>query len=185
MSARTIAASAAREAERLLAEHHPGGTPPVPVELIAQALGYRILHNHHDGPQISFYLQDATGRPHIGVNTAMSRGRQRFAATHALGHGRLHPRDLIICTGLRTDEDPPGSVHATTAEEDAATRFAFDLLMPARLVIEHAGEILAQETQGFAGKSQRDRLVFEMARRFGVSWEAVRYRLVDLAVIVP
>lgn len=185
MTASTRATPAARAADHLLATHHPAATLPIPVEAIAHALGYRVLRNHHDGPQISFYLQDANARPHLGLNTAMSPGRQRFAAAHALGHGLLHPRDLIICSWLRLHDTPENQrpTEATAAEETAATRFATELLMPRQVFIEHVGRLLAELPPGFLGTAQRDDMVQELARAFGVSWEAVRFRLMDLALI--
>jgi len=185
MTSRATSEHAAREAERILTTHHPTGTLPIPVEAIAHALGYRVLRNHHDGPQISFYLQDANGRPHLGLNTAMSHGRQRFAAAHALGHGLLHPRDLVICSWLRLDEDGEHRrpAEATDAEESAATRFATELLMPRQVFIEHTGQLLAALPPRFTDTAQRDSIVQELAREFGVSWEAIRFRMMDLAIV--
>ena len=170
-------------AAAILAEHHPAGALPIPIEPIAQSLGYTLLRNHHDGLQVSFFLRDAAGRPHVGVNTAIGRGAQRFALAHALCHGLMHASDLTVCAWLRVDPEP-GPGRAALADERDATRFATDLLMPAHRVIEEAGRVLAAIPADRArGGPQRRRMVDVLAGVFRVSHEAISYRLVELAVL--
>lgn len=183
MTARTIAASARAEAERVLAEHHPDATVPVPVESITLRLGAKRVGKRHDGTDaVVFALQSAYGEQVIGVNSSHGGPRQRFALAHALGHVRLHEYELVICHEIRDGgSGKRPAARATIEQERAANHFAAELLIPAPLVLREVRGWLDGADTG----SDRDRLTKDLAKLFVVSYEAMAFRLVDLAVIVP
>jgi Zn-dependent peptidase ImmA (M78 family) len=63
-------------------------------------------------------------------------------------------------------------------QEVQANSFAAAILMPENLVVEELKKELA-----FARASSRDELIGTLARTFGVSAEAMGYRLVNLSII--
>ncbi len=153
-----------------------GADIPVPVDAIAQSAGYRVLRKKQDGGPLGFLARSATGENVIGLNGACGRARQRFALAHLLGHGELHSYELVVDREIRVRESGPGLADAKA--EHQATRFAVELLMPAGPVLDRAGA-------GLDGRPDREELVKHLAAQFDVSYEAMAFRLVDLAVIVP
>lgn len=182
MTARTIAASAAREAERILAAYHPGGTLPVPIETLVERLGIRQGRKQQNSTTaVGFTIRNSLGDITLGVNTAHGRARQRFALAHALGHALMDERDLILCHAVRAASGLPAGSTATMAQERAANRFAAELLMPENAVMREVDTWVGDKSAG----TDRERLVNDLHKLFGVTVEAMAHRLVDLAVIVP
>lgn len=181
MTARTIAASAAREAEHILAAHHPDGTLPIPVDTIVQRLDMKQGRKQHDGPEVGFAIRSALGDRVLGVNVTHGRGRQRFALAHVLGHALMDERDLILCHAVRAASGLPAGSTATMAQERAANRFAAELLMPEVAIMREVSAWLGDRPAG----TDRERLVNDLHKLFAVPAEAMAFRLVDLAVIVP
>lgn len=93
--------------------------------------------------------------------------RRRFSIAHELGHHLLRHYDNFHIDPERTASDghPPGY---DWRDERAANDFAAHLLMPAAWISERF-------------KSPRD--VPRLAGQFGVSQEAMRYRLVNLGLL--
>jgi Zn-dependent peptidase ImmA (M78 family) len=166
-----------KRAAQLLAQYG-GETLPVPVETIAQALGYRVARTYHVGDQCSFLARSATGETALGVNTARGVRSQLFATAHALGHGEFAPgRELVVCREIQTSDQGPTT--ASWAEEEAATRFAVELTMPRDRVFTEARAAFPDDHR------QRDAFVKALATKFGVTYEAIAFRLVDLAILSP
>lgn len=157
-------------AAELLARHRElfgGSAVPVPVESIAEdLLGLRIAES--DGLPVSGLLLPRERE--IWLNAAEARqsaGRRRFTIAHELGHwvcqvqeGRRQP---IYCRAVTADGDgrnPP--------EEREANVFAAELLMP-RPAVRAAFAELADSP--------------ELATRFDVSQEAMRWRLYNLGLV--
>lgn len=182
MTARTIAASAAREAERTLAAHHPDGAPPVPIDTIVEQLGMRQGRKRQDTTTaVAFTIRDSLGEVTLGVNSFHGRSRQRLALAHALGHALLHQDDLTICHAVRAASGLPAGSTASMAQERAANRSAADLLMPEPAIMREAAAWLGGREAGI----DRERLVNDLHKLFAVPYEAMAFRLVDLAVLVP
>lgn len=182
MTARTVAASAAREAERVLAAHHPTLSIPVPVDTLVQQCGIRRAGKKHEGTHaIGFTVRDALGSVILGVNSAHGRPRQRFALAHGLGHALLHEYDLCVDHAIRAPNGLPAGSTATMTQERAANRFAAELLMPEAAVMRELAAWLGGRTTA----SDRERLVTDLHKLFQVPYEAMAFRLVDLAVLVP
>lgn len=181
-AAHRLDSTARRAAEKILDQYYPELTAPVPLGLIVQRAGYRTSRVKHETTAVGFLIRDAAGNPAIGLNSRHGERHQRFALAHCFGHGELHENDLMICHELRTPEVQAGVGRSwpTDAEEQQATRFATELLMPAETVFDVARPLLD-------GQSNPDRIRFvkAMADVFDVSYEAMVFRLVDLAMIVP
>jgi len=156
-----------------------GANIPVPVDTIAQSAGYRVLRKKQVGGPLGFLARSAAGENVIGLNGACGRVRQRFALAHLLGHGELHSHELVIDHEIRTREAGPGLADAKA--EHQATRFAVELLMPSGPVLDRVRAHLA----GLDGNPEREGLTRHLAAQFDVSYEAMAFRLVDLAVLVP
>lgn len=131
--------------------------PPVPVEEIVEAAGFRIvrLTDIADGISGIVSVRDRL----IGVNGRHHPHRQRFTLGHELGHILLgHPAEA---------GRSPEQVRVFDLEAD---RCASELLMPARLLLPLL---------------QKDCRLPVLARLFDVSPEAMAVRLSRLQPPVP
>jgi Zn-dependent peptidase ImmA (M78 family) len=147
---------------------------PVPVDRIVASLGIRLVRSPLPGDDdISGFYRKGQGLEIIGVNSLHAPVRQRFTIAHELGHAVLHGRE-----GLHLDQafklrfrDLTSSLAVDTEEMDANS-FAAELLMPADEVIHAVSEsgIDVHDDQAIRG----------LARKFGVSQQAMTYRLVNL-----
>jgi Zn-dependent peptidase ImmA (M78 family) len=160
--------------------------PPIDVKTIAESLGYRVVLKFFDEEDLSgTVMRDARGGVTLGINTLHAQVRQRFSIGHEIGHAWLH-----LAHGRQEGffVDPPAGVFfrdskASRGEdhkEIEANQFAAALLMPGQIV----GGCLA----ALAGSPKRltiDTAVSELATRFNVSTQAMRFRLVTLGFIEP
>jgi Zn-dependent peptidase ImmA (M78 family) len=140
---------------------------PLPVNpfAIAQQLGIKAYTASLDERISGMLIKRAGQDPEIYVHASDSPNRQRFTCAHELGHyvkrsatgdaawEYVEHRDLLTTQG-------------TDAEEIYANRFAASLLMPRGAV-----EALHRELGPAA-----------LAFRFGVSADAMHYRLVNLGL---
>jgi Zn-dependent peptidase ImmA (M78 family) len=157
-------AEATQEAERVLAEHWDD-TIPVDPARIAQALGVRVVDAFLD-PDVSGAIERRGGKePSIYLNVSDPANRKRFTCAHEIGHFIKRSDE----TGEFEYIDYRDSLASTgqVAEERYANSFAAALLMPERHVRRF-------HDQG------RD--ATEMARRFGVSKDAMVNRLKNLGL---
>lgn len=159
----------AMSATQVLAAHWDGKLP-VDVARIAQALGAEMrptAATELDG--ISGMIELQHGRPQLSYNTSESAVRQRFTIAHEVGHlalGHLEGQDQPL---LR---DPAAHFSAASLPpiEREANTFAAELLMPTK-VLRFAVQV----------KQMLD--VASLARAFGVSQVAMRYRLQNLGLL--
>jgi Zn-dependent peptidase ImmA (M78 family) len=156
---------AAADARRLLDEAWDGVTLPVDPVRIAKGLGISVvdvfLKENVSGALVKKPGQD----PSILLNANDSKNRKRFTCAHELGHF------------VRRKEDPDSyeyidyrnALSGTGLSEDEryANTFAATLLMPEEQVRELHKHGLTE---------------VEMTKRFGVSREAMQYRLVNLGL---
>lgn len=167
--------AAERRAEALVVEY----VPPVPVEEIARLQGAEVRYYPFDR-DISGLLLRSEAATIIGVHSEHPKTRQRFTIAHELGHKVLHRGRPVIVEHLhraRANWRDGQSGLANDSEEIAANQFAAGLLMPQRIIEERFQEIDGRFTE---------RLLIEtLARQFEVSAQAMRFRLVNLALIDP
>lgn len=152
---------------------------PIPVDKVAQLLSVRVVYQPMKG-DISGMLYRQPERVVIGVNSGHAMTRQRFTIAHELGHLQLHEgRPMIIdhLFRVKVNMRDGRSSMATDAEEIEANRFAAELLMPRLAVKERVAHFLSRR-----GELSEHAFIFELARYFNVSPEAMDYRLINLGL---
>ena len=152
-----------------------GNHVPVDVEAIAKSYNLSIrtqaLEESVSGMLV---IKDDGGL--IGVNETHHPNRQRFTVAHELGHFLLHRHasNVFIDTGpifFRDESSSDGS----KLREIQANRFAAELLMPRRILVE----LLRSERFD----PSDDAALRRMANRIGVSSQALLIRLTKLRLI--
>jgi Zn-dependent peptidase ImmA (M78 family) len=179
-------AKAERAALDLLARHGVSEPPIDPIAL-AKAEGIRTIVEHLPNDTSSVLFREPSGRRTIAVNRYHSETRRRFSVAHEIGHALLHltgyapstseaavsrPLEVLFRDGLAGE--------GTDRKEIEANTFAANLLMPAQQVTEAFRNRLKESP-----KTKTDNLIKELASYFGVSVQAMRYRLVNLGVVDP
>ncbi|MBK8246841.1 MAG: ImmA/IrrE family metallo-endopeptidase [Gemmatimonadetes bacterium] len=162
-----------RAASALLKKHGIVG-PPVDVANVTKLLGIS-LQLADLGEDCSGMLVRAEGGAVIGVHFAHPPNRQRFTIAHELGHFVLHEGGTYVDRGTTLRLRSVASNSGSIVEEREANQFAAALLMPAawlrREVKMHAIDL---------GDDESLRLLCE---RFGVSNQAMMYRLMNLRLL--
>lgn len=143
--------------------------PPVPVEKVAEAEGFRLIREFLDSDLSGFYVKQI-GVPTIGVNVAHAPVRQRFTIAHELGHALLHANEHYD-REFRRDHM---SASAVDPDEIDANTFAASLLMPADWVREKWAETT---------DLLDDAWLVRTARQFGVSTQSLMYRIENLNLL--
>jgi Zn-dependent peptidase ImmA (M78 family) len=154
---------------------------PIPVEYIAEQEGAEVRHRRFDSDISGLLLRNDDGSVIIGVHASQARSRQRFTVAHELGHYLMHQGRAVIVEHLhraaRVNWRDGTSALASDKEEIEANQFAAALLMPRSLLEAHF--------ESEVGRYDEERLVHLLARRFEVSPQAMRFRLVNLALLSP
>jgi Zn-dependent peptidase ImmA (M78 family) len=110
----------------------------------------------------SGYYRIFNGMPSIEYNVSEPPVRQRFTVAHEIGHFALGHQDAPRDAGnFQSSGDP---------RERQANRFAAELLMPASLVTQYYQNGLVNS-------------VDDLASNFGVSRDAMGYRLINLGLL--
>lgn len=167
-----------RHAERLAARvlEDVGAEPPkVDPREIAKRLGARVVGIEAGDDQSSGMVARDKGRIFIGVNESHAEVRQRFTIAHEIGHMLLHASDPLI-----VDKDFAVIGHrrsdgTSDIREVEANAFAAALLMPEEWVRD-AVRLVDLDVSV-------DSSMAELAERFGVSQQAMTYRLINLGVL--
>ena len=163
--------------ERLLATHRICSAP-VPGGEVASAFGIEIRLAPAEEDLSGFlYRTRKSERAIIGANAAHHPNRQTFTIAHELGHFLLHEFDEIhvdrrFKVWLRNDASSEG----TDLEEKEANLFAAELLMPASFLAKDVEKI------GAVDLFEPD-VIEELAGRYGVSTQAMTFRLAYLGYI--
>jgi Zn-dependent peptidase ImmA (M78 family) len=159
-----IKQEAARDAAKLLHESWGDAIPVDPIA-IARAAGILVLDAALDENTAGALVKEPLKDPKILLNEKDSPNRKRFTCAHELGHYRRRAANEMEYTTV----DLRGTLAATGTdpEEIYANEFAACLLMP-----ETAVRTLLEEGLGD----------LELAIRFGVSREAVEFRLKNLFI---
>ena len=149
--------------------------PPVPVRRLARCCGARIFQEGQEG-DLSGFLYRKGKEIVIGVNTDQAPVRQRFTIAHELGHLLLHDLDDLhvdhgFMVRLRSDVSSLGLDN----DEMEANRFAAELLMPTRF--------LKEDLEGTRMDLTADEMLRALAKRYGVSAQALAIRLTGLGYL--
>lgn len=147
--------------------------PSVPVDRLARLAGAEL----RVGPlpsELSGFLLREEGSPIIGVNSTHAPVRQRFTIAHELGHLALHPDRSYVDRGFAVYFRDDKSATAEDYAEVQANQFAADLLMPRKM--------LDVAMKGWAVDIEDSESLARIARRFGVSTQALTFRLINLGL---
>ena len=168
-----------REARRVLNELTVR-TTPVDVSAIAEQLGAEIRYRRFDDDISGLLVRDADSKV-IGVHVDHSKTRQRFTIAHEIGHLVMHKGDdRVIVEHLRITKvnwRDNVSAQATDREEIEANQFAAALLMPSDELQEYVRIV--------APHGANEGHVQTLARKFNVSAQSMRFRLLNLALLDP
>lgn len=162
---------------RLIEKHAVPGKP-VDVEEIANSLDIQIKRD--DLGDISGLLYSEGGQAIIGVNDKHQSNRERFTIAHEIGHYLLHDHE-----SLHVDRIFPQSVRLRDQaasegiyiDEMEANAFAAELLMPRSFLMED--KLLQRKAVDY----DEDTLLAELAKKYGVSQQAMTFRLMNLGII--
>ncbi len=141
---------------------------PVPIEVIAARHQVRISRAPHS--KFSGMLIRKDGYALIGVSSSEAFVRQRFTIAHELGHFFLHPQKDAFVDYRDNKRDV-----MRTPREKQANMFAAALLMPR--------DILRKDCKAMAKSGLADDDLQALARRYAVSEDAMRFRLINLNIV--
>ena len=158
-----------------LLQTHSVQQPPVPLEAIAESAGIRVVYEELED-RISGLLVQKGEYAVIGVNSLHHPNRQRFTLAHELGHFYLHSTGPTIYVDGAMIHFRGEDFHApATPVEVEANTFAAALLMP--------DYFLREDLEGRAIDAMDEAAVKRLARRYGVSQQALTIRLVELGLL--
>jgi len=140
---------------------------PVPVEAIAAKYQIRVSRGPH--PSFSGMLIRKDGHALIGVNSSEAPVRQRFTIAHELGHFFLHPQKDAFVDYRDNRRDI-----MRTPREQQANMFAAALLMPS--------DLLRKDFRSVASLGVTEDELHALAKRYMVSDDAMRFRLMNLNI---
>ncbi len=148
--------------------------PPVDVFEVARKLGIRVELADLGDDDCSGMLVRGEAGAVIGVNYTHSANRQRFTIAHEIGHFRMHEGGTYVDRGTTLRFRSSGKNSGSPVEEKEANQFAAALLMPAAWI--------RAEVQKHAIDLGDDDEMTQLCARFGVSTQAMVYRLTNLGV---
>ena len=159
-----------------LLERHGVSEAPVPVGRIAKAEGARIFYQSLEDNVSGFLYRDQQ-QAVIGVNTHHAPVRQNFTTAHELGHMLLHDQEqLHVDHDFRVRLRDDVSSQGTDEAEREANFFAASLLMPR--------EFLESDLEGQDSVDLLDdEMLRDLARKYGVSTQALMNRLKNIGYI--
>ena len=170
-------AKAERAAQELL-DRHGVTEPPTPVTELAAAEGIVVVQEPFRDDEISGVLLREPDRTMIIVNAANAVVRQRFTIAHEIGHSKLHNGTVYLDGRARVNFRDGMSSMATDQEEIGANNFAASLLMPASWVRSAFENVVRHSVI-----NSEDELAEVLAGRFGVSRQAMHFRLINLGLV--
>ena len=157
--------------------------PPVPIEALIRAQGIQIIKRRLNDEMSGFvYVNPNEKAAVIGLNISHTKTRQRFTLAHEFGHfflhknagGVIHVDDRDFFIRFRD----PHSADGSDREEREANTFAAEILMP-RKFLENDIETVGDEIS----LSSEETFIGELAARYGVSRQALSFRLINLGLI--
>lgn len=165
--------------------------PPIDVWQLAEKIGLTV-NDAFDFDQMGIAgkikWSDDRNTAEIWVNPLDSEQRRRFTLSHELGHLFKHMQPNR--QDHQKDEgfvDNPSHFRdgRRNPKEQEANQFAAELLMPAKMVREHATK-LADDHRDAATrkiKMSRDKFIQTLAEKFEVSAQAMEFRLKNLRIL--
>lgn len=150
--------------------------PPIPVDKLAKKLDIAIMPLLADD-EISGAIIRTSGQVVIAVNPAHHLNRQRFTIAHELGHYFLHEgmERHVDQKDFRVAWRDANSSKAINWQEIQANRFAAELLMPTRFVVQDLDSVDNIDIHTVA----------LLASKYVVSPDAMKIRLSQFGIIGP
>lgn len=157
---------------------------PVPIDDIAMTLGAEIHYEPADDELSGFLFRDLRQKKAIiGVNSNHHPNRQRFTVAHEIGHFLLHNYEGFHFDGsnqwFQIKRRDNKSKSGTDTDEREANLFAAELLMPARFLQTDFPKVPPVD---LLADTDLDSFT-ELAERYGVSTQALTYRLAYLGYV--
>jgi Zn-dependent peptidase ImmA (M78 family) len=151
-----------------MAEGQDLSSCPIPVDPFAVAARLGLLVSRRPlEPDVSGMLAKTPNRdPEVFINSLDSVNRQRFSCAHEIGHYSKRASGRDDDEWGYIDRRGPIASRGTEPEEIFANQFAAALLMPEPCVRKLSGDLDAAA----------------LAVRFGVSLDAMRFRLDNLGI---
>lgn len=144
---------------------------PVPLEQIAKREGVGVKYGALEG-DISGFLFWKKGKAVIGINAFHAPTRQRFTLAHELAHFALkHHGEFFVDRQVIIYRDSTSSDGVDIMEREA-NGFAAELLMPEDKLMEELNKTDLD--------LEDEEMIQELADKFGVSKQAMTYRIVNL-----
>lgn len=165
-------------AEDLLLEYNIINAP-VPVEDIVRDLGIAIRKQDNGNVQISGFLLRRGKHVVIGVNSSQHPVRQRFTIGHELGHYLLHAHgtdEIHIDRSFEIRFRDNLSSEGSDNDEREANLFAAELLMPHHFLEKDLASVSEIDIEN-------DDLMKNLASKYGVSTQALIFRLANLGYV--
>ena len=152
---------------------------PVNIKKLANKLGLNVSYSKELSDDISgeIHLQSKL----IYINKNHSKTRMRFTLAHEIGHyfNDSDVQSVII--------DTNNVIHRRDGNwnfrEYRANNFAAELLMPYELMIKEGDKILPQVAK-IDGKPSRRDFIKQMAKKFNVSEQSMKYRLQNTELFI-
>jgi Zn-dependent peptidase ImmA (M78 family) len=160
---------------RLLQEGGIDG-PIVDVTALAESEGAIVVSEPEANDFSGFLYQSGKSAPIIGVNSKHSPNRRRFTIAHELGHLLLHSKRGVHLDQAVVQMRGEKAAAGTDEHEIEANRFAAELLMPQDFLQKD----LASMGDSFADD---EKAIAQLAKRYGVSSQAMAIRLSTLGLV--
>lgn len=161
------------KASRFRHELHEDATSPIDIFALALTIDRLSLLLYPLGSGISGMCIKSEDIAVIAINSAMSRGRQRFTLAHELYHYKYgKPGESVICSSNLSTSD-------TAGVEREADRFASYLLLP-----PGAYEDRLESAKELKGKLELADLIW-LEQQYGISHQAMLWRLTADGLITP
>ena len=166
-----------QRATALLADLAVDTSKKIDVEAIARELGADVRRVALADGLSGLLVRDG-GRKIISYSDADIEPRQRFTIAHEIGHLLMHPGRPHIAETTKLVNVSKREVsrnYADAREEREANQFAAALLMPGAAIIDR-WDLLASKVDN------ADSLAGQLAREYGVSKSAMKYRANNLGL---
>lgn len=152
--------------------------PPVAVSELAESIGATVIEKDLDPDTSGVLVRRPDGQVFILVNRSHHPNRKRFSVAHEIGHHQMHgDHPAVFVDGSMIDFRDEHSASGEDWREIQANRFAAALLMPKPFLMR------ALAGRNIDMLNDDDELLDELARAFGVSRQAMTYRLMNLGLL--
>jgi Zn-dependent peptidase ImmA (M78 family) len=150
--------------------------PGFDVKHLAHLRGAIVIEEPNESDSSGFLFRSIDSPPVIGVNSNHATTRRRFTVAHELGHLLLHPKNGVHVDQAIIQMRDAKAREGLDQDEMEANRFAAELLMPRHFLeadVAALGLVCADD----------DKTIMRLAKRYGVSQQAMAIRLKTLDLV--